>query len=103
MVNRSRRLRPVRPHRLVAGCFVVGVALAATGLKPPPAWAQSEETYINAHGGFGGPTEEIGRVVGAQSFTTGDAANGYSLTSIGLQFGTIGVDNVTTRPMLAAV
>ena len=93
MVNRSRRLRPVRPHRLVAGCFVVGVALAATGLKPPPAWAQSEETYINAHGGFGGVTEEIGRVVGAQSFTTGDAANGYSLTSIGLQFATIGADN----------
>ena len=93
MVNRSRRLRPVRPHRLVAGCFVAGVALAATGLKPPPAWAQSEETYINANGGFGGTTEEIGRVVGAQSFTTGDAANGYSLTSIGLQFATIGADN----------
>ena len=84
---------PLRPILLVGILVILG--LLAALLAAAPASAQSSTVLVSNVNQTIRASTSLGAIDQAQAFTTGPAANGYTLTSVGISFG--GLTSTATK------
>ena len=81
---------------LLSGGILAAVGILVALLAEVPATAQTDTLVSNTGQDAGAGSTGLHTTDQAQAFTTGAAANGYTLTGVDIRFGSVGSPTATT-------